>query len=76
MRLFNDADRGALPILYAATADIPSGSYVGTDGFQHLRGYPEVIEAPKAARDPGLARQLWDVSAQLTGTSTSLAAST
>jgi NAD(P)-dependent dehydrogenase (short-subunit alcohol dehydrogenase family) len=76
VRLFNDAARGALPALYAATADIPSGSYVATDGFQHLRGYPEVTEAPKAARDAGLARQLWDVSARLTGTSIDLNAST
>ena len=76
VRMFNDAARGALPALYAATADIPSGSYVGPDGFQHLRGYPEVIEAPKAARDAGLARQLWELSAHLTGTSTDLAPST
>ena len=49
VHLFNDAARGALPTLYAATQDIPSGSYVGPDGFQHLRGYPEVIEPPEAA---------------------------
>jgi NAD(P)-dependent dehydrogenase (short-subunit alcohol dehydrogenase family) len=66
VRLFNDAARGALPTLYAATADIPSGSYVAPDGFQHLRGYPEVTQAPKASRDGGLARQLWEVSARLT----------
>jgi NAD(P)-dependent dehydrogenase (short-subunit alcohol dehydrogenase family) len=66
VRMFNDAARGALPTLYAATADIPSGSYVAPDGFQHLRGYPEVTEAPKAGRDADLARQLWEVSARLT----------
>jgi NAD(P)-dependent dehydrogenase (short-subunit alcohol dehydrogenase family) len=76
VRMFNDAARGALPALYAATADIPSGSYVAPGGFRHLRGYPEMIEAPKVGRDPGLARQLWEVSARLTGTSINLAAST
>ena len=71
VRLFNDAAQGAAPTLYAATADIPSGSYVATDGFRRLRGYPEVADPPKAARDRDLARQLWDVSASLTNTSTS-----
>ncbi len=69
VRLFNDAARGAAPSLYAATADIPSGSYVAPDGLRHLRGYPRVIDPPKAARDTDVARQLWDRSARLTGTS-------
>lgn len=68
VRLFNDAAHGALPTLYAATADIPTGSYVGPDGFQHLRGYPTVLEPPRAARDTDLGRQLWQLSAHLTGT--------
>jgi len=67
VRLFNDAARGAAATLYAATADIPSGSYVGVDGFRHLRGYPGVIDPPERARDEELARQLWDLSARLTG---------
>jgi NAD(P)-dependent dehydrogenase (short-subunit alcohol dehydrogenase family) len=69
VRMFNDAARGAAPSLYAATADIPSGCYVAPDGLRHLRGYPQVIDPPKAACDPELARQLWDLSARLTGTS-------
>ncbi len=67
VRMFNDADRGAAPTLYAATTEIPSGSYVAPDGLRHLRGYPEVIDPPKAARDADLARALWDLSARLTG---------
>lgn len=66
--LFNDAERGALPTLYAATADIPSGSYVGPDGFQHLRGYPQIHQPGKAATDAETARRLWARSAELTGT--------
>jgi NAD(P)-dependent dehydrogenase (short-subunit alcohol dehydrogenase family) len=76
VRLFNDAACGALPSLYAATADIPSGSYVGPDGFRHLRGYPQVIEPPKASRDDDVARRLWLLSAHLTGISTELTAGT
>jgi len=68
VRMFNDAAHGAAPTLYAATADIPSGSYVGPDGLRHLRGDPEVIDPPRAARDTDLARQLWDLSTRLTQT--------
>ena len=33
-------EMGALPTLYAATQDIPGGSYVGPDGFAEQRGHP------------------------------------
>ena len=64
--LFNDAERGALPALYAATQDVPGACYVGPDGLAHLRGYPELGTPSKRARDAGLARRLWDLSARLT----------
>jgi NAD(P)-dependent dehydrogenase (short-subunit alcohol dehydrogenase family) len=67
-RLCNDAYRGALPTLYAATQDIPGGSYVGPDGLFHLRGYPMVHQTSKRAMDNDVARRLWDVSAELTNT--------
>jgi NAD(P)-dependent dehydrogenase (short-subunit alcohol dehydrogenase family) len=66
--LFNDAERGALPIEYAATQDVPGGSYVGPNGLGHLRGYPEIHQPAKAARDSETARRLWRLSASLTGT--------
>lgn len=69
VRMFNDAAHGAASSLYAATADIPSGSYVAPDGLQHLRGYPQVTDPPRVARDDALARQLWDLSVRLTDTS-------
>jgi NAD(P)-dependent dehydrogenase (short-subunit alcohol dehydrogenase family) len=61
-----DAERGALPTLYAATQDIPGNSFVGPDGFVHLRGYPELIQPSKASQDSGLAKRLWARSAELT----------
>jgi NAD(P)-dependent dehydrogenase (short-subunit alcohol dehydrogenase family) len=60
------AERGALPTLYAATAAIPGGSFVGPDGFQEMRGAPKVVTPTRAARDPETARRLWDASEQLT----------
>ena len=67
-RLCNDAYRGALPLLFAATQDIPGGGYVGPDGIGHLRGYPVIHKTSKRAMDDGVARRLWDVSAVLTNT--------
>jgi NAD(P)-dependent dehydrogenase (short-subunit alcohol dehydrogenase family) len=65
--LFNDAGHGALPTLYAATQDVPGGSYIGPDGLDHLRGYPEIQQPSKRGQDPQMARQLWDLSARLAG---------
>ena len=65
--LVNDADRGALPTLFAATQDIPGGSYVGPDGPGAVKGHPRVGKLSRAAHDPDTARQLWDLTARLTG---------
>jgi len=69
-RLIAQSDTmGALPTLYAATADIPGGTYIGPDGFRHMRGHPAVnVPAPQAL-DTTTARRLWDLSEQLTGVS-------
>jgi NAD(P)-dependent dehydrogenase (short-subunit alcohol dehydrogenase family) len=63
------AAAGALPILCAATADLPSGSYIGPDGPGERRGYPRVVAATAAAHDEPTAERLWDVSEELTGVS-------
>jgi NAD(P)-dependent dehydrogenase (short-subunit alcohol dehydrogenase family) len=68
LRLFNDAAQGALPTLYAATQDIPGGTYVGPDGIGHYRGHPIVHKTAARAMDADMARRLWDVSAELTNT--------
>jgi NAD(P)-dependent dehydrogenase (short-subunit alcohol dehydrogenase family) len=62
------AEHGAWPTLFAATQDLPGGSFVGPRGPGHLRGYPELAKAPKSAEDAGLAARLWSLSAHLTGT--------
>jgi len=67
---------GALSTLYAATQDIPGGSYVGPDGFQEQRGYPRLVGRSRAAGDEETARRLWELSEELTGTSFPLAPAT
>lgn len=60
-------DAGALPILFAATQDLPGASYVGPDGPGELRGAPTLVGRSRAASDPQLARDLWVASERLTG---------
>lgn len=61
------AEMGALPTLYAATQDIPGGSYVGPGGFMEQRGHPKLVGSTSAARDRSMAERLWELSEQLTG---------
>ena len=63
---------GALPTLYAATADTPGGTYIGPDGFRHMRGHPAVDTPAAQALDAETARRLWVLSEQLTGVSWAL----
>jgi NAD(P)-dependent dehydrogenase (short-subunit alcohol dehydrogenase family) len=65
--LAQDEDGGALPTLYAATADIPGNSFAGPGGFMEQRGAPKLVGRSDAAQDADVARRLWDVSAELTG---------
>ena len=66
-------EMGALPTLYAATQDLPGGSYVGPDGFQEQRGHPTLVGRSGRASDAGDARTLWELSEELTGVSFPLA---
>jgi NAD(P)-dependent dehydrogenase (short-subunit alcohol dehydrogenase family) len=65
--LAQDEDGGALPTLYAATADIPGNSFAGPGGFMQQRGAPKLVGRTAAANDADVARRLWDVSEELTG---------
>ncbi len=64
--VFQDADHGALPTLYAATADLPGDTYLGPAG--RGGGTPRVEKRSALNSDRTIARQLWDLSARLTGT--------
>jgi hypothetical protein len=65
-----DAARGALPTLFAATAleAVPGGFY-GPDGLGELKGFPKAVKLAKGALDRGTAKRLWDESERLTGVS-------
>jgi len=62
-----DAEAGARPSLYAASQDLPGGSYVGPDGFYEMRGYPTLVGRTSEAGDVELAKKLWIASEELTG---------
>jgi NAD(P)-dependent dehydrogenase (short-subunit alcohol dehydrogenase family) len=62
------AAKGALPMLYAATADgVEGGDYYGPGGFLGMRGPPERQESSDASYDGADAERLWAVSEELTG---------
>ncbi|MEU0133069.1 oxidoreductase [Streptomyces sp. NPDC006296] len=62
------AEEGALPTLYAATADLPGDSYAGPGRLWGMRGAPTQVGRSARARDGSAARRLWEVSEHLTGT--------
>ncbi|WP_030161744.1 oxidoreductase [Glycomyces sp. NRRL B-16210] len=62
------AAAGALPQLYAATDPrAEGGQYIGPDGRGERKGAPVVVQPKQEAKDPELAKRLWDVSEELTG---------
>ncbi len=71
--LAQSEEMGALPTLYAATQDLPGGSYVGPDGFQEQRGHPTLVGRSGRASDADVAKRLWELSEELTGVSFPLA---
>jgi NAD(P)-dependent dehydrogenase (short-subunit alcohol dehydrogenase family) len=65
--LAQSGEQGAWPTLFAATQDIPGGSYAGPDGRGELRGNPHLVSPSSAATDADTARGLWELSERLTG---------
>jgi len=67
-RLFQTAEQGALPTLYAATApDAQGGRYYGPTGLLEARGELGHARVPEAATDTEPAARLWNVSETLAG---------
>ena len=65
---FNSATQGAWPTLQAATgAHVQGGDYLGPQGLGEVTGRSGPARASRAARDPKLARELWERSIELTG---------
>ncbi len=61
--------QGALPLLMAATADLPGGTYVGPSGPGETRGAPGIVGSSRLARDPQAARRLWELAERATAVS-------
>lgn len=62
-----DAAGGALPTLYAATADIPGNSFAGPSGRGQVKGSPKLVSRTDAASDIDVAKRLFVESEKLTG---------
>lgn len=58
--------RGALCTVYAATMDVPGGTYIGPHGRTELWGWPAPARMSPRADDARLARALWERSVELT----------
>jgi NAD(P)-dependent dehydrogenase (short-subunit alcohol dehydrogenase family) len=72
----NSAAMGAWPALQAAAGPATTGGYYGPTGFREFRGVSGEASPTRQARDPALARRLWDVSVAMTGIDPGLPAAT
>ncbi|MDT4937197.1 MAG: hypothetical protein QOG80_868 [Pseudonocardiales bacterium] len=61
------ARMGALTSLYAATAELAGGSYVGPNWPGEMRGYPHLVGSSARSKDTDTAARLWELSERLTG---------
>jgi len=57
--------RGALCTVYAATMDVPGGTYIGPHGLTELWGWPAPARMSRKADDTALAQALWERSVAL-----------
>lgn len=61
------APHGAWPTLMAATADLPSGTFVGPSKMREMRGAPMVVGASALALNPENQQRLWALSETTVG---------
>ena len=70
LQLAQSSAMGALPTIRAAVdPEAKGGEYYGPGGFMEQRGYPVVVGSNQASHNEADARQLWQVSEELTGVS-------
>lgn len=66
--VFNSPAEGAWPTLMAAVSEeVGGGDYLGPTRRNETAGPAGAAHATKRARDPQLAKDLWDVSVEMTG---------
>jgi NAD(P)-dependent dehydrogenase (short-subunit alcohol dehydrogenase family) len=61
------AHAGSLPVLMAATADLPGGTYCGPGNAAQTRGLPSVVESTRLSHDENAQRTLWELSERAVG---------
>lgn len=63
-----NVQRGTLPTLRASVdPEAKPGDYFGPNGFMEMKGDPVVVKSNKLSRDKQKAKQLWNLSEELTG---------
>lgn len=62
------AEFGSRPTVHAATADLPPASYIGPTKMAGMRGAPGPNPRSTQAQNSDVARDLWSLSEQRTGT--------
>lgn len=63
------AAMGALPLLMAATDDLPGGTYCGPSGLNEMRGTPTIVTSTPLANNREDQRLLWELSEEVVGLS-------
>lgn len=61
------AEFGSRPTIHAVTEDLPGNSFIGPTKLRGMRGAPGFNSRSPQAKDAAVARQLWDLSEELTG---------
>jgi NAD(P)-dependent dehydrogenase (short-subunit alcohol dehydrogenase family) len=66
--LWQSAEAGSLPLLFAATSpNARKGGYYGPDGRREAKGNPTAAFEPVVTKDATVGRRLWDESERVTG---------
>jgi NAD(P)-dependent dehydrogenase (short-subunit alcohol dehydrogenase family) len=66
--LYQSAEAGSLPLLFAATSpNARKGGYYGPDGRNEAKGNPTAAFEPVVTKDATVGRRLWDESERVTG---------